>query len=214
MKVEVFFDPVFHIIIKDIFTDEENKNILDEAVSLEDKFVEADVNRGVDKNIRYNDVVYYDPLFKDRYNSELLTRIDSLFIHPEFNDLLSSSPYPINVFNRTNHHVTQVSRYGNNSKYDWHIDSFDNNDRIITAVYYFNETPKQYIGGELQLTNSPISSGQPVIYSPKIKTIIPNNNMLVIFDSHTPYRVLPTQSPEEFNLGRFSVNCWIGIKNN
>jgi Rps23 Pro-64 3,4-dihydroxylase Tpa1-like proline 4-hydroxylase len=43
-------------------------------------------------------------------------------------------------------------------------------------------------------------------------TIEPENNMAVIFGSRIPHTVLPTTSPKEFNRGRFSVNCWIGIK--
>jgi len=76
--------------------------------------------------------------------------------------LLSSSQIPLNEFNQTNVHETQVSRYGDSSqKYDWHCDS-DNKKRIITIVYYFHKEPKKYKGGEIELSRSPSAFGKIV----------------------------------------------------
>ena len=79
-------------------------------------------------------------------------------------------------------------------------------------VYYFHEEPKNYTGGEISLTDSPISSGKIMDKSRKVTTLIPENNMAVIFGSKLPHSVNPTKSPKIFSKGRFSVNCWVGNK--
>jgi len=214
MEIKVFFDPVFHIVINNMYDSDTNKNILKEAVTLQGEF-----NNGLtggNNNIskyRSNTVAFYDDIYCKRYDSELLKAIDISFINPEINDLLSSSVYPVSEFPLTDYHETQVSRYGcDNQRYDWHLDRLGNNKRMLTMVYYFNEEPKKYKGGQLQFTNSPIIEGKTVIEHPNIKTIQPENNMCVFFGATTAHRVLPTTSPEEFSSGRFSVNCWIGNK--
>ena len=114
-------------------------------------------------------------------------------------------------FQHSNFHETQVSRYGNDGQlYNYHIDAFANNSREITMVYYFNTDPKEFTGGEITLTRSPISNGKLMDESQETITITPENNMIVIFGSKIAHSVKPTKSPKDFSKGRFSVNIWIG----
>jgi len=218
MQVEVFFDPVFHIVITDLFDNETNRKILDETLLLKHKFEEAEIGtvenqNKVNKDIRNNLVAYYDVLFQNnREESILLRSLNKLFIDGVFSTLINTSQYPLSDFRLTNYHETQVSRYGNTGdKYDWHNDQIHSNEsRKITMVYYFNTEPKKYSGGELQLTNSPIFENNILDKNTSIKTIEPKNNMLVIFASNITHRVMPLKSTNDFKDGRFSVNCWVG----
>ena len=205
------WDP-FLIIIRDVFTEEENKEILAEAIKNKKDFQESVIGGGKNKKFRNNTVAYYDEIYsQDRSFSKLLTKIEDLFRTDQFKEVLASSPDPVNRFSMSNRHETQVSRYGDEGqKYNYHVDAFADNRRDLTLVYYFNEEPKKYSGGEISFTKSPIFNGKKMDKSQKEITIKPENNMAVIFGGKTPHFVHPTKSPKTFNKGRFSVNCWIG----
>lgn len=213
MNFEFVYDPVPLIIIRNVFTKKENKEILEEAVKNKKKFTDAAVFAGTQKDFRSNKVAYYDNIYlEDRNKSKLLSGIDKIFSDQVIQDVLASSEYPIHMFDQTNYHETQVSRYGDaGQKYDYHIDVMGGNStRIMTIVYYFNEEPKKYSGGEITFTNSPIYKGKKMDKNAKEYTVTPENNMAVIFGGRTSHAVKPTKSPKTFNKGRFSVNCWIG----
>ena len=217
MKFKVFYKPTFHIIVEDVFTNEENQKILEEAISLEDKFVNAMVGAEesfINNELRTNLSVYYDVIYNGRRNeSPLLKKIDELTLNTDLIGLMSSSIHPMTSYTYTNHHESQVSRYGEGEHYDWHIDSRNSQERLVTFVYWFNTEPKKYSGGELQLSNAPSVGGKIIECDDnEIKTIIPENNTMIIFGSHKSHRVLPTKSPKTFKDGRFSVNVWVGIQ--
>lgn len=212
MKFEFIYEPVPLIIIRDIFTKKENKEILEEAIKNKKHFEHGVIGSGKKPDFRSNKVVYYDTLYKeDRSKSKLLTKLDEVFQDKKFKEALASAPYPMHFFNQSNYHETQVSRYGDGGQeYKYHIDAFGNDSRTVTFVYYFNEEPKKYKGGEIQFTKSPIYDGQPMDKNTEPITLIPENNMAVVFGSRIAHTVLPTTSPKAFNKGRFSMNCWIG----
>jgi Rps23 Pro-64 3,4-dihydroxylase Tpa1-like proline 4-hydroxylase len=195
-----------------------NEEILKEAIKNKNKFEESTLDWGDDvkevPKFRNNSVAYYDNIYQqDRSFSKLLTKINELFNIKKFREILTSSRYPVNQFGYSNFHETQVSRYGDEGqKYNYHIDSVGSIDRKLTMVYYFHEEPKNYTGGEISLTDSPIYNGKIMDKSRKVTTLIPENNMAVIFGSKLPHFVHPTKSPKIFSKGRFSVNCWIGNK--
>jgi Rps23 Pro-64 3,4-dihydroxylase Tpa1-like proline 4-hydroxylase len=214
MNYQMISNPVKVIIIDDFFTDDINKKIIDEAFNNEGDFTNAGVTNKDKKysGIRTNTISYYDELYKNNRNkSILLTELDNKFKNQEFSEVLSSSPYPINRFNTTNSHETQVSRYGNNKqKYDWHVDSSGGVNRLITIVYYFNTTPKKYTGGNVMFSDSPLYNGKLIIDNPNTAEIEPINNRAVIFGSSIPHCVNETHSLNNFKDGRFSVNIWLG----
>lgn len=214
MHIDYISNPVPLLIIRNIFSKKDNKEIIKEVINNKKKFKHAYIGGGKKPDFRNNTVSYYDEVYKNSRNkSKLLTKLDELFKNEKIQEMLSSSPYPLHLFNQTNFHETQVSRYGDEGqKYNFHIDAFDNKERQLTFVYYFNEEPKKYNGGEIQFTSSPIYKGKPIDKNAKTITITPENNMGVFFGSHIPHTVLPTKSPKTFSKGRFSVNCWIGMK--
>ena len=207
--------------MRDFFPDIVNEGIMKEALMLKDKFKEA--TTGVpeyslkDKKIRSNLTAEYDNLyFGKRYDSVLLRAIDQTFAaNADFRMIMATSGPPFMDFGETNYSDTQVSRYGGlkPQHYSWHVDRFIQRYRMISLVYYFFKEPKQFQGGELQLTNSPTKSHEEIAEEhPDIFSIIPENNMMVVFASDTVHRVMPTTSPEEWETGRFAVNSWIGNK--
>jgi len=219
MKPQFFTIPKPHFIIKNLFGKVINRNILDEAVSLKQKFHESSLAKisRLDTFFRNNKVIFYDEIYlprPTRKKSALLTSINKLFKSDKFGEVLNSSEYPIVDFNQTNTHETQVSRYGNEGqKYKWHVDRIDHSrKRHLSMVYYFFKEPKKFKGGSLELTDSPIYNGKPINKKLLIKTIEPENDMAVIFGAYTPHQVLPTTSPKKFSDGRFSSNIWIGFR--
>jgi Rps23 Pro-64 3,4-dihydroxylase Tpa1-like proline 4-hydroxylase len=214
METILFRNPVPHLVIYDFFTKSQNELILLEALKHEKKFNTSTISKGIDKEYRNNKVAYYDELYdKKRDDSALLSCLDLKFKDDdEFKDILASSPFTLCDFSVCNFHETQVSRYGNDEKYKWHVDRIDNMRRHITLVYYFFKEPKRFKGGKLGLTNSPAYDAKLIDDEPRIKTIEPINNMAVVFSSTALHNVTPTLSFKDFESGRFSANIWIGYK--
>ncbi len=213
MKFEFIYDPVPLIIIRDIFTKKENAEILAEVIKNKENFKPA-IAIGKIEEFRNNIISDYDMIYsQDRTKSILLTLIDKNFNNKKFIEIINSFVYPINLLGQTNTHESQVSRYGDQGQeYKYHIDSFaENNNRMITLVYYFNKEPKKYKGGEIQFTRSPISDGKIFDKNETPITITPENNMMVVFSSKVAHTVLPTTSPKTFDKGRFSANIWVGV---
>ena len=213
MNVKVIHNPVKILVFEDIFSKEVNQKIYKEAILIEKKFEDSVIGKGLDKNFRSNKTCYYDTVYSDRSKSALLSSVDSLYSsNTEFREIVTSFGYPFDLFFSTNTHETQVSNYGRqNETYKYHIDKMGNSTRAITFVYYFFKEPKQFKGGEIEFTNSPIYLGKAIV--PKADKIIlkPKNNMGVVFSSTTPHHVHSTTS-KDFKSGRFSVNSWIGFK--
>lgn len=88
-----------------------------------------------------------------------------------------------------------------------HRDSFTGNDReqtrgdrLITAVYYFHQTPRAFQGGDLHI--HPFDKSAPAIIEPR-------DNRLIAFPSFMLHEVLPVTVPSgDFADSRFSVSCW------
>lgn len=219
MDIEYYRTPVPYIIFRNIFTKIVNKRMLDEILSLKEKFVHSGTGGTTRYNpsMRTNTVLFLDAIFKIRKESFFLTTISRLFREDkEFREIVCSTAHPINQFMKTNRHETQVSRYGDEGqRYDWHQDRFVNNSRILSMVYYFWKEPKKWTGGDIQFTDSPIYDGKAIeslIEGKNLATIKPENNMAIVFGGQTAHRVLPTTSPKKFEDGRFSSNIWIGFQ--
>jgi Rps23 Pro-64 3,4-dihydroxylase Tpa1-like proline 4-hydroxylase len=219
LKFSLLSNEPYVLKIENVFSKKINKEILDEAVGLKKYFFEALLEDDMKKKERRNNkTIYYDSHYENkRDDSSLLRNIAEFFTNDELFDILHSSKYPMNLFTKTNWHETQVSRYGDNGqKYIWHIDNNNTSNRLITFVYYFNVEPKKYKGGEIVFSSSPITDcnkGCKLLDEsmPQIK-IMPENNVGYIFDTWTAHTVLPTTSPKSFKDGRFSLNCWLGVK--
>ena len=191
-----------------------NKKILEEAISLKGFFEKG---KTIDKEaeyIRTNQTAFYDEIYRDKRNeSVLLTTIHNIFQGKLYNpvrDALHSSPFPLWILNTTTTHETQVSRYGDKGqKYGWHTDTITNS-RLISFVYHFFNEPKKFKGGDLRFSSSPIVKNK--LIHDDYKSIKVENNTGYFFGGNISHCVEKTISPKNFEDGRFSVNCWIGMK--
>jgi len=219
LDFEFYWSPIYHIIIHNLFTKKQNQEILQEAIKLKANFGPSGVGGkgeyGPRTEFRNNLVCFYDMVFKEnRQASKLLKYTDEKMQRDQaFREPIASSPYPLSEFLLTTTHETQVSRYGSEGqKYKWHIDRFADYTRTISMVYWFFKEPKTFKGGDVQLTDSPIFNGNLMDNNPLIKTIVPENNMAIIFGGSNAHRVLTTKSSKKFENGRFSMNCWVGFR--
>jgi len=213
VKIDYFEDP-FVIVVKDMFTKSINQKILEEAISLKDLFMRGTTIHKSRQTIRTNQTAFYDNIYKDkREDSILLNSIGEIFEGKRFEgvrDVLSSSPFPLCILNVTTTHETQVSRYGDTGqKYEWHIDR-TRNTRWISLVYHFYNEPKKFLGGDLRFSSSPLNKSK--LLHDDYKSIKVENNTGYFFASNTSHCVENTTSPKKFEFGRFSVNCWIGMR--
>lgn len=200
------------ILIKNIFGEKTMSGIFKEALDNENFFKPATTGNNLIGIYRNNVVLFLDQVYSNKRNQSLfLTKLDEFFCSSKIRSVLASSWFPLTEFFSTTRHETQISRYGNSAqKYKWHIDRFENNERLISFVYYFGLKEKKYSGGEIAFSTSPIFDGELIEKSPKIVKFQPENDMGVFFSSNLAHSVLPTNSPEEFKSGRFSANVWIG----
>ena len=76
-------------------------------------------------------------------------------------------------------------------------------DRMLTAVYYAHREPAGFTGGELVL--------HPLFGAGETVTIVPANDLLVLFPSFVPHEVREVRVPgDALENARFSINCWAG----
>ncbi len=84
-------------------------------------------------------------------------------------------------------------------------DDSGRHERLLSAVYYFYNEPRQFRGGELRLHRLG-STGTPGDYL----DVDPSQNSLVVFPSWVTHEVNRVSCPSgRFEDGRFAVNCWL-----
>jgi SM-20-related protein len=82
-------------------------------------------------------------------------------------------------------------------------------DREITFVYFFHREPKQFSGGELRIYDSRRENDN-YVPSPNYRTIVPEQNQLVLFASGLSHEITPVECPSgQFADSRFTVNGWV-----
>lgn len=82
-----------------------------------------------------------------------------------------------------------------------------NEDRLISAVYYFHAEPKSFAGGELRLFRfgADPAGGDPADHV----DLQPLDNRLVAFPSWATHEVRPVRcASARFRDYRFALNCW------
>jgi Rps23 Pro-64 3,4-dihydroxylase Tpa1-like proline 4-hydroxylase len=98
----------------------------------------------------------------------------------------------------------ELVAHGDGAFYKAHVDPrrrSATNQRMISAVYYFNAAPKAFTGGALRLL---AFEGDAFV------DIEPENDTLAIFPSWALHEVLPVSCPSRrFIDSRFAINCWL-----
>jgi Rps23 Pro-64 3,4-dihydroxylase Tpa1-like proline 4-hydroxylase len=81
--------------------------------------------------------------------------------------------------------------------------------REITFVYFFHREPKQFSGGELRIYDSRRENDN-YVPTAKYRTIVPEQNQLVLFASGLSHEITPVDCPSRaFADSRFTVNGWM-----
>lgn len=218
MDIEVIREPVEILIVRNFLPKTTNKKIFEEIIKLKPHFKDASIgsDNNINKKMRDNKTLYIDEFFKGRREqSILLSNMDAIIANPHTHEMLYAMNPPISDINLTNYTETQVSRYGGESShYLWHQDNIRGVSRHLTMVYYVFQEPKKFKGGDILFTNGVTNMGKLVPQKPEPGTIsiTPENNMAVFFGAKTSHMVTPTKSPKKWDYGRFSINCWIGMK--
>ena len=83
-------------------------------------------------------------------------------------------------------------------------DSSGRQDRLLSAVYYFHSSPKNFTGGQLRLFR--IGADESADNHVDVE---PEQNLMVVFPSWAKHQVLRVSCPSgRFEDSRFAVNCW------
>jgi Rps23 Pro-64 3,4-dihydroxylase Tpa1-like proline 4-hydroxylase len=98
----------------------------------------------------------------------------------------------------------ELVAHGDGAFYQAHVDPrrrSATNQRMISAVYYFNAEPKAFTGGALRLL---------AFEGGALVDLEPENDTLAIFSSWALHEVLPVSCPSRrFIDSRFAINCWL-----
>lgn len=216
--MDIKYNEDFNIlIVKDLFGKDINEKMFKEAINLKEFYEQSTISVPAKtlKTYRTNTVAYPDNIFNGRrHESDILKNVDLMLTDSKISDMLKTIKEPLGLLGETNYNETQISRYGDDGQeYKFHKDKFNGVGRLISFVYYINKTPKKYTGGDITFSKSPVlDNGDLLDTKASSITLTPENNMGVFFPSSLIHGVMPTKSPTEFDDGRFSLNCWVGIK--
>lgn len=162
----------------------------------------------ISKNFdRDNDVIYLDHFYKDkRLRSSILSYIQKALTTTEFTSAMKKSTGMLPIVLQVNTSESILSRYGKCDFYGWHNDPMPGNEekRLVTLVYYLNEEPTRFKGGEIMFY---LKDGSSL----KVKA---KHNRAVLFESRLIHGVSSVELPkDDFNGSRFSINYWLGFDN-
>ena len=206
------------LVIDDFLPQQEAEACFRECMDLRRLFRQSRVGAGrdnrVDPGIRNNLVAYLDQLYGEaRQQSDILSCLDRRISSEECKALWHKGDLIFDAINYSNRRETTLSRYGRTDGkgdfYGRHQDTiFDTQNpdsiraRLVTLCYYMNREPKAYSGGDIALFKCE-----------ETLTVTPKHNRAIVFPSFTHHEVRPTVTEnDEFESGRFSVNCWMGFR--
>ena len=106
----------------------------------------------------------------------------------------------------------EINAYGDGSQFGVHVDNINRvaKLRMLSCVYYFSVTPRQFSGGELRIYSLPTLSAGQSDGSPAYVDIAPEPDTMVVFLSWLRHEVRPVSVPSRaFIDSRFTINCWL-----
>jgi SM-20-related protein len=198
--------PVYRYIqIENFFPPELHQQLLNYAIASRADYAETGpaTNNEFYKDHRNSLVIYYP-----RYTEMLLDRLKQVM--PRVIQYLDLDPFEVARIE------TQLTAHNDGNYYKTHNDnsSPDTAARRLTYVYYFNQSPKAYSGGNLAIYDTEMRDGrahagtQAAESNPQI--VEPKDNSIVFFPSHYMHEVQPVVCPSQaFADSRFTLNGWI-----
>lgn len=192
MKILIKKEPFEHIIIKDMYDEQERHLIFREAEFLFTKLGDPEKTRAalnVDGTHKKSGRgLFVDDLYTDRGLSDLLNVTRKPYGMVELRKAMEELGLYYKLFNETNHDCTLLQYYENDDHYDSHTDK-----SIFTIIYTFYKEPKCFRGGDLCFED--------------YEYYIPiENNQLVLFPSLISHRVTKVTMDKDLYMGgRFSI---------
>ena len=189
-----------YVEFKNFFSSTENQFFLDQAIEKREQYTESTTTTKADK-YRQSHVLFA------KFFPELSGLIQSKIIEtlPEVLTKLNMPPFEISEIE------VQLTAHNDGCYYKIHNDAGSEKtaNRELTYVYYFYQEPKAFSGGELRIYDTELK-GKGAITHENYKTIRPNNNSIVFFNSRCRHEVMPVVCPSKiFDHSRFTVNGWI-----
>jgi SM-20-related protein len=202
MNEDTFSKPPAHGRIANWLGAEMLERLLDYAHSQRDSFRVSGIGEGdnkrVDLTLRRSSKLKDFGELKDELRERARAALPAMF------DQLGTAPFEPSEFE------LEMVAHGNGAFYIRHRDNnFGRsgliNRRLISAVYYFHNSPKSFSGGALR-----IYSFESTKDTGTFVDIEPTNDTLVFFPSWFPHEVLPVVCPSgRFEDSRFAINCWV-----
>jgi len=175
------------------------REIWKEMHEVDHKFKPARVNNKVNNELRSAKVLYENDFPKS--SQTLKQSIAELFKHDDY-DILSGFDV-----RKSQIHLAQDSDQDSLSLHRDNDGTQTESKRKWTYIYYFNQVPRAFEGGDLLIYNTnPIKHEKSQQYS----RIAPQNNQLILFPSDFYHEVckVKIETPGPFN-GRFAMNGWL-----
>jgi SM-20-related protein len=191
-----------HLIVDDFLPEAIASQLLDEILAAAPNFAPSLIGKGssAEENIQVRS--------SRRLPGRIGVNLDPFraAIHARFDALCAGTGIPsFPVY----HNECSIVAHGDGDYYHTHIDTrtdgADSNPeyfRLLSCVYYMQQLPARFSGGELVIHN-------PLGQSPGV-SIAPQHNRLVAFPAFVPHEVLAVSCPSgAFADSRFSINCWL-----
>jgi predicted 2-oxoglutarate/Fe(II)-dependent dioxygenase YbiX len=203
-----------HGIFEDFLADNERRALLDWAIGAQAEFKPAKVFYGEGGTLKkldptrrnalkHNGAGPIEPVLRER----LLGRLPEIMTAAGYR-----GPEPRSF-------EFELNAYGEGAHFVPHIDiplgqirkpagAEKDEDRVISAVYYFHSEPKAFSGGALRLY--PFGTEQDSAAPDAGMAFEPSQNRLVVFPSWAMHRVEVVHCPSgHFADFRFGLNCWL-----
>ncbi len=106
----------------------------------------------------------------------------------------------------------QLTAHGDGDFFEMHLDTGgvvlpEGGGRRLSYVYYFNEEPRGFEGGELRLYDQVDEDGERIA-ADTYTVVEPKNNSIVFFPSDVPHEVCPVRATGDAGTTRFTINGW------
>jgi hypothetical protein len=210
MEIIVHTEPFHHIIIKDLYTEEENTDIMAELLFLSSggklkgpEDTGSAKEGGTDRLLKKNLGIQLDSTYSDRSVSDILRITSKVFPLLFERNLTDASPNPLledswyfsNLcFDRT---ATLVFYYEDSDYYEAHRD-----DSVVTMLTWKYADPKSFKGGDLKF---PFYNDYTIPVDKSTTILMPSAI------SHEVTEVSMLDSDKGKQLGRFVITTFMNI---
>ncbi len=193
--------PADYVQIENFLSPEEHQAALELAFAHQDHFFSSKVLNHAEDHRKSS--VFVMKNIPDFYE---MMRHKVLEVRPQVLDKLNLDQFLVSWLEM------QLTAHNHGDFYKIHNDAAPGENtwnRVLTYVYYFHQEPQSFYGGELRIYDS-IIQREDVMIQDHFKTIEPQNNTIVFFDSRCKHEVMPVICPsQKFEDGRFTINGWI-----